>query len=358
MKACLKKMDDTMKALIERLAAERDLSDSELRQLIEYEGDDDCLFSAADRVRREHYGDGVFLRGLIEFTNHCKNDCLYCGIRRSNTSLERYRLTQEQILECCKTGYSLGYRTFVLQGGEDPYFDDERMCRIVSAIHSQYPDCAVTLSVGEKSRESYERFFRAGARRYLLRHETADEAHYRSLHPQEMSLENRKRCLRDLKEIGYQVGTGIMVGSPFQTTENIICDLRFMQELSPDMIGIGPFIHHKDTPFAEYKSGTAALTLRLISILRLMFPYALIPATTALGSIDPRGREKGLRAGANVIMPNLSPSEVRELYLLYENKICTSENAEMCKGCLERRVSSSGYRIVYSIGDVDRKEVK
>ncbi len=340
--------------LPEKLMWERDLSDDELAAVIGSAETDALLFQLADKVRREHYGDEVYLRGLIEFTNYCKNDCFYCGIRRSNRNVERYRLTQEQIMDCCKTGYALGYRTFVLQGGEDTYFTDERICGIVSAIHSAYPDCAVTLSIGEKSRESYERYFAAGARRYLLRHETADEGHYRRLHPSEMSLENRKRCLSDLKEIGYQVGAGFMVGSSFQTTENIIADLRFLQQLQPDMIGIGPFIRHPDTPFAEHENGSLELTLRLLAVLRLMFPYALIPATTALGSIHPKGREMGLKAGANVIMPNLSPTEVRELYLLYENKICTGENAEMCRGCLENRVHSSGYKIAYTVGDVRR----
>ena len=340
--------------LAERLYKDGNLADDELSAVIESEDHDALLFTLSDKVRREHYGDEVYLRGLIEFTNCCKNDCFYCGIRRSNRDLERYRLTREQIMDCCKTGHMLGYRTFVLQGGEDPYFTDERICEIISDIHSAYPDCAVTLSIGEKSRESYERYFAAGARRYLLRHETADDGHYRSLHPSEMSLDNRKRCLFDLKEIGYQVGSGFMVGSPFQTTEHIVTDLRFLQQLQPDMIGIGPFIRHPDTPFSEHENGSLELTLRLIAILRLMFPYALIPATTALGSIHPKGREMGLKAGANVIMPNLSPTEVRELYLLYENKICTGENAAQCKGCLENRVRSSGYRISYTIGDVRR----
>lgn len=340
--------------LAERLYIDGNLADDELSAVIESENDDAMLFALADKVRREHYRDEVYLRGLIEFTNFCRNDCFYCGIRRSNCNLERYRLTREQIIDCCRTGYMLGYRTFVLQGGEDPYFNDERICEIISEIHSAYPDCAVTLSIGEKSRESYERYFAAGARRYLLRHETADNGHYRCLHPSEMSLDNRKRCLYDLKEIGYQVGSGFMVGSPFQTTEHIMTDLRFLQQLQPDMIGIGPFIRHRDTPFAEHENGSLELTLRLIAILRLMFPYALIPATTALGSIHPKGREMGLKAGANVIMPNLSPTEVRELYLLYENKICTGENAALCKGCLENRVRGSGYSISYTIGDVRR----
>ena len=255
---------------------------------------------------------------------------------------------------CCREGYELGFRTFVLQGGEDPYFTDEKVCEIVSAIRENYEDCAITLSIGEKSRESYQAYFDAGANRYLLRHETANSEHYGKLHPASMTLENRKRCLYDLKEIGYQVGSGFMVGSPFQTTENLIEDLRFLEELQPDMIGIGPYINHAETPFKGYANGTLSQTLRLVSILRLMFPYALIPATTALGTIHPQGRELGLQAGANVVMPNLSPVDVRKKYDLYENKICTGEEAAQCRGCLEKRVEEAGYRIVTARGDVRR----
>lgn len=330
------------------------LSDDEFKELIEFDGNADFLTTAADKIRKKIYGSDVFIRGLIEFTNYCKNDCYYCGIRRSNTSAQRYRLTGDEILSCCREGYSLGFRTFVLQGGEDPYYTDEIMCGIVSGIRSEFPDCAITLSMGERSDDSYRALRRAGANRYLLRHETASDEHYRCLHPKDMTLDNRKKCLYTLKELGYQVGSGFMVGSPFQTTENLVADLRFLQELSPDMIGIGPYITHKQTPFADYKSGSAALTIRMISILRLMFPYALIPSTTALGTIHPQGRELGLKAGANVVMPNLSPVKVRLLYDLYENKICTGEEAAQCRECLERRVETAGYRIVTDIGDVKR----
>ena len=339
-------------SIVKTLRDEKDLTDTQLKELLETDAYDRELFAAACEVRKSVYGDKVYLRGLIEFTNYCRNDCLYCGIRRSNTNVGRYRLTPGQIMDCCKTGYRLGYRTFVLQGGEDGYFTDDRICDIVSEIHASFPDCAITLSIGEKSRESYERFYEAGARRYLLRHETADNAHYSRLHPEVMSPDERKRCLYELKEIGYQTGSGFMVGSPYQTTENIISDLRFLQELRPDMIGIGPFIHHADTPFAEFPDGSLELTLRLIAVLRLMFPYALIPATTALGSISPTGREQGLKAGANVVMPNLTPTEYRPKYMLYENKICIGEQSEQCRGCLEQRVKSAGLRIVNSIGDV------
>ena len=341
----------SLSELVERLFTEQDLKDSELKELLETEAFDQALFLAADTKRRELYGDEVYIRGLIEFTNYCRNNCYYCGIRRDNSHAERYRLCAEEILACCAEGYSLGFRTFVLQGGEDPYYADEYICQIVSEIRSRYPDCAITLSVGEKSRQSYEAFFEAGANRYLLRHETANEQHYKMLHPDSMSLQNRKRCLFDLKEIGYQVGSGFMVGSPYQTTENLIEDLRFLQKLQPHMIGIGPYITHAETPFASFGSGSLALTLRLIAILRLMFPYALIPATTALGTVHPQGRELGLKAGANVVMPNLSPVAVRKKYDLYENKICTGEEAAQCRSCLERRVSSAGYKIVTSIGN-------
>lgn len=340
--------------LVERLEREHDLPDEKLKEILETDVYDEALFAAADRVRRAQYGDAVYIRGLIEFTNYCKNNCYYCGIRRDNRCAERYRLTKEQILLCCAEGYALGFRTFVLQGGEDPYFNDDRVCEIVSAIRETYPDCAITLSIGEKSRESYQRYFEAGANRYLLRHETANDAHYGKLHPAELDPKVRKRCLYDLKAIGYQVGSGFMVGSPGQTTENLIEDLRFLQELSPDMIGIGPYITHAQTPFAGEKSGTLEMTLRLVAILRLMFPWALLPSTTALGTIHPEGREKGLKAGANVVMPNLSPSDVRKLYTLYDNKIHSGAEAAQSVNDLKTRVANAGYRVVVDAGHVKR----
>lgn len=343
-----------MEQLIETLRTQRDLSDEELTALITRESDDKDLFAAADAVRREHYGTDVFLRGLIEFTNVCQNDCYYCGIRKSNAQAQRYRLTQEQILHSCENGYRMGFRTFVLQGGEDPRNTDAWICSMVDKIKTAYPDCAVTLSIGEQSRASYQAYFEAGADRYLLRHETASDAHYRRLHPKEMSLANRKRCLFDLKEIGYQVGAGFMVGSPWQTPKELVADLRFLQELQPDMIGIGPFIPHHETPFADKQSGTLELTLRMLSILRLLFPYVLLPATTALGTISPIGRELGLKAGANVMMPNLTPTDARKHYDLYDNKICMDEEAAKCRLCQEGRVRSVGYQIVSDRGDVRR----
>ena len=339
---------------VNKLLKTKNLSDGELLELIKTDVFDEELFFAADKVRREHYGTDVYVRGLIEFTNYCKNNCYYCGIRHGNKKAVRYRLSREDIMECCREGYALGFRTFVLQGGEDPYYTDDIMCEIISSIRKEYPDCAITLSVGEKSRETYEKYFAAGANRYLLRHETADKEHYAMLHPNSMSLENRKRCLFDLKEIGFQVGSGFMVGSPYQTAENLLADLRFLQELMPDMIGIGPYLTHEQTPFADKENGSMELTLRLIAVLRLMFPYALLPSTTALGTIHPKGRELGLKAGANVVMPNLSPVNVRKLYELYENKICTGEEAAQCRGCLEKRVENAGYKIVTDIGNVKK----
>lgn len=337
-----------------KLCEERNLTDDELITLLETNEYDKSLFELADKVRKENYGIDVYVRGLIEFTNYCRNNCYYCGIRRDNKKAVRYRLSKEEILSCCDEGYKLGFRTFVLQGGEDLYFSDEKMIDIISNIRKKFADCAITLSIGERTKESYQAFFDAGANRYLLRHETASPEHYHKLHPESMSLENRKQCLFNLKEIGYQVGSGFMVGSPFQTTENIIEDLRFLQKLQPDMIGIGPYITHEQTPFAEQKNGSVELTLRLISVLRLMFPYALLPSTTALGTLHKQGRELGLKAGANVVMPNLSPVSVRKFYDIYENKICTGEEAAQCRGCLERRVLQAGYKIVTNIGDVKR----
>lgn len=338
--------------MIDKLRKNHILSCDEFKDLLSTDKYDEMLFESADKIRKSIYGNDVYIRGLIEFTNYCKNNCYYCGIRCENKNVLRYRLTKDEILECCREGYELGFRTFVLQGGEDNYFTDEIMCDIISSIRQEFEDCAITLSIGEKSYESYLSYFNAGANRFLLRHETADCEHYNKLHPKNMTLENRKKCLYDLKRIGFQVGSGFMVGSPFQTIENIIADLNFLYEFQPDMIGIGPYITHQDTPFCKYKSGSVELTLRLIAILRHMFPYALIPATTALGTLDSEGREKGLRAGANVVMPNLSPVSVRKLYALYENKISTGEEAAQNRALLEKRVINAGYRVVTARGDV------
>lgn len=340
-----------MNVLIEKLRRQQNLTDEQIAQLLSTDEYDTELFASALEIRKKHYGKQVFIRGLIEISSFCRNDCYYCGIRRSNINASRYRLTAEQIMECCRTGYDLGFRTFVLQSGEDPWFNDERMCSIVKSIKDKYPDCAVTLSLGERSRESYERLFEAGADRYLLRHETADEEHYGKLHPADMSLHERQMCLRNLKEIGYATGSGFMVGSPGQTIQTLISDIRFLQELEPDMIGIGPYLRHKDTPFRECDNGSLEMTLRLIGLLRHIFPKALIPSTTALGTIHPQGREMGMLAGANVVMPNLSPLEVREKYELYDDKICTGDEAAECRNCLERRMAVTGFEIVVGRGD-------
>ena len=340
--------------VVEKLIANRELTKEEYIKLLEAADDADTkemLKTEAVRLRRKYYGDKVFTRGLIEFTNYCKNDCYYCGIRRSNRNAGRYRLTKEEILECCQEGYGLGFRTFVLQGGEDPYFTDERMVDIIQSIKEGYPDCALTLSIGEKSYESYRRFREAGADRYLLRHETANDGHYRMLHPESMRLATRKQCLYDLKSLGYQVGAGFMVGSPGQTRETLAEDLLFLKELQPHMVGIGPFIPHHETKFAEEQAGSVEMTLFLLSVIRILLPKVLLPATTALGTADPRGREKGVEAGANVVMPNLSPLRNRKQYELYDNKICTGDEAAECRMCLSRRMQSVGYRVVDERGD-------
>jgi biotin synthase len=349
----IKEDTNRLKRLIDKLELEHQLSSDEYITLIDNRNAalSEYLFEKARRVREAYYGTDVYLRGLIEFTNYCKNDCYYCGIRRSNKNAERYRLTKEQILSCCEEGYRLGFRTFVLQGGEDGYYSDSDLIAIIRAIKSSFPDCAITLSIGERSAESYRAYYEAGAERYLLRHETADGAHYSKLHPESMTLENRKDCLWELKRIGYQVGCGFMVGSPGQSTSNLAADLIFLQELQPQMVGIGPFIPHHDTPFAKEPSGTAELTLFLLGLIRLMLPAVLLPATTALGTIDPMGREKGILAGGNVVMPNLSPREVRDKYLLYDNKICTGDEAAECRHCIEGRMNRVGYQIVVARGD-------
>ena len=346
-------MENKVLELIERLENEHSLTLEEYEYLIENrtEKSANILAEKARAVREKIYGKDVFIRGLIEVGNICKNDCLYCGIRRSNKLCERYRLSEEEILECCKEGYSLGFRTFVMQGGEDSYFSDEFMCGVIKKIKALYPDCAITLSLGEKSRESYERLYKAGADRYLLRHETADEQHYSKLHPENLTLKERMKCLADLKEIGFQTGCGFMVGSPFQTTRNLALDLKFVEEFKPQMCGIGPFIPHKDTPFKDYEAGAAELTCYLLSIIRLIHPEILLPSTTALGTIMKVGREKGILSGANVVMPNLSPLSVRKKYMLYNDKICTGDEAAEAVNNLAKSMEKIGYKIVTDRGD-------
>ena len=323
-------------------------SDENLKKLIETSCYDEELFKLADLKRKEIYGTDVFLRGLIEITNFCKNNCFYCGIRQQNDKIKRYRLTEKEILDCCLRAAKLGIKTFVLQGGEDDFFDDDRLSSLIVNIKKNFKDFAITLSLGEKTKESYEKLFKAGAERYLLRHETADEKHYESLHPKKMSLANRKNCLFNLKNLGFKVGSGFLVGSPFQKTEHLIKDLRFLQLLKPEMIGIGPFICHKETPFKDKKNGSINLTLKLIAILRLMFPKALIPATTALLSIKKNTLQKALKAGANVIMPNMSLKKYQNLYKLYDTK---KERKEKTIKKLKKNIYLAGYRFKVSRGD-------
>lgn len=340
-----------MKKLIDKLFEDKNLSDEELKILISDMPEPEYLYEKARIRAKEIYGNKVFIRGLIEVSNYCKNDCYYCGIRKSNRAADRYRLTDEEILSACENGYRLGFRTFVMQGGEDSRFTDERLVCLIKEIKSKYPDCAVTLSLGEKNDESYKKLRDAGADRYLLRHETACEAHYKRLHPTEMSYQNRMSCLKTLKKLGFQTGCGFMVGTPGQTVENIVSDLRFIQQLEPQMVGIGPFLPHKDTPFGGEKAGSAELTVYLLAIIRIMLPSVLLPATTALGTASENGREKGILAGANVIMPNLSPKEAREKYTLYNNKLHTgTENAyQLAK--LKEQIAKIGYEIVCDRGD-------
>ena len=342
-----------MQSLIDKLERDAVLNKDEFITLLKgFTGEDSgYLFKKSRAVADRVYGKDIYIRGLIEFTNYCKNNCYYCGIRRDNLCAQRYRLSKDEILACCANGYELGFRTFVLQGGEDPWYSDDKLIDIISAIKENYSDCALTLSFGEKSYEQYSLYRKAGVDRYLLRHETANEEHYAKLHPKELSSENRKRCLYNLKELGYQVGAGFMVGSPYQTIENITEDLLFLKELQPEMVGLGPFISHKETPFAKYPNGGLDMVLFLIGIVRLMLPNALIPATTALGTIHPQGRELGILAGANVVMPNLSPVSVRKKYMLYDNKICTGEEAAECRFCLQNRMKKIGYELVVDRGD-------
>lgn len=343
--------------LIDKLETTRSLSLEEYRLLIEGFSPEISEYAAKKAVekRKAVYGNDVYIRGLIEVSNICKNDCYYCGIRRSNKKCERYRLGKEEILDCAKQGYELGFRTFVLQGGEDAKFTDEFLVDIIKSLKSNHPDCAITLSLGERSFESYKTLKSAGADRYLLRHETADKEHYEKLHPKEMSHQNRMDCLKNLKSLGYQVGIGFMVGSPYQTPLTLAKDLKFIETFGPAMCGIGPYLTHKDTPFKDMPSGSLELTLYLLSLIRLIDPAILLPATTALGTVHPKGREMGILAGANVVMPNLSPVRVRKKYELYDNKICTGEEAAECKFCLTRRIQSVGYQIVTHRGD--KKEI-
>lgn len=340
------------KLLVDKLETTHRLNKEEWVCLIENgEKIKEYIFEKARKIADNFYGKKVFIRGLIEFTNYCRNDCLYCGIRRSNEKVNRYRLTEDEIFECCKEGYELGFRTFVLQGGEDMYFTDEMMVKIISGIKEKYPDCALTLSVGERNKETYEKYYRAGADRFLLRHETANECHYAKLHPEKLTLKNRMKCLYDLKDIGFQTGCGMMIGSPYQTSENLAEDMIFLSEFKPHMVGMGPFVSHKDTPFADFENGSSNKTILMLGLTRIMLPEVLLPATTALGTVDGSGREKAVLAGANVVMPNLSPLSVRKKYMLYDNKISTGDEAAESLNSLKARMKKIGYEISHERGD-------
>ena len=342
-----------VKELINKLYKEHRLDRQEWTQVLSDFTEEDRIYAAglAREVADNIYGKDIYIRGIVEFSNICKQNCYYCGLRCGNSKLERYRLTEQQILECCDSGYEYGFRTFVLQSGEDPYYTTETICSIVKCLKERHPDCAVTLSLGEKTYEEYKAYREAGADRYLLRHETANEEHYGKLHPAEMSWKNRMECLDNLKKLGYQTGCGVMIGSPEQTVECLVDDMLYMQDFEPEMIGLGPFLPHSDTPFRDKPKGSYEMTLYMISLCRLMLPTVLLPATTALGTIRPNGREQGVLAGANVIMPNLSPVQVRDKYMLYDNKICTSDTSSECRGCIERRMENIGYKVVITRGD-------
>lgn len=339
--------------LINKLNTDGVLTKDEFLKILKTYTPDDLTYAQklAVNISEKYFKKQIYIRGLIEFTNICKQDCFYCGLRCSNSKIERYRLTDQQILDCCETGNMLGFKTFVLQGGEDPYFDDDKMCSLISEIKSKYPECAVTLSIGERSKNSYQKLFEAGADRYLLRHETANTEHYSKLHPKNLSLASRKQCLFDLKEVGFQTGCGFMVGSPYQTFETIAEDLLFIYELQPHMVGIGPFIPHKDTPFGDKPQGDLLLTLLLLALVRIMLKTVLLPSTTALGTIAPDGREQGILSGANVVMPNLSPTDVRKKYMLYNNKISMGSEAAEGLADLKSRLEKIGYSIAFTRGD-------
>ncbi len=348
------------KFLIDKLNKEKTLSKQEWITLIGSYTEDDCNYaiSLATEIVKKIYGSKIFMRGLIEISNYCKNDCYYCGIRCGNKNAARYRLSKEDILMCADEGYVLGFRTFVLQGGEDLHYTDEIMCDIIKTLKKKYPDCAVTLSLGEKTKETYKKYFDAGADRYLLRHETANGDHYAKLHPEKMSPATRKECLFNLKNIGFQVGAGFMVGSPYQTVENLAEDMMFLGDFKPHMVGIGPFIPHKDTPFAKESAGDVTLTLFLLALTRIMLPAVLLPSTTALGTAEKDGRIKGILAGANVIMLNLSPQEVKAKYMLYDNKVGTTGQTVNHKKDFEEKLKEIGYEAVIGRGDFYKGETK
>ena len=342
-----------MKCVVDKLRKEHRLSSDGYRALLTMRDPQDVnyLITQAREVAQQQFGKGIFLRGLVELTNVCRNDCLYCGIRRSNGHLARYTITREQVLACCEQGFELGFRTFVLQGGEWGEERSEWIAGLISEIRSRWPECAITLSLGEHPRETYAMWKNAGANRYLLRHETHNERHYHLLHPDGMSVHHRLQCLNWLKELGFQVGTGIMVGSPFQSLKTLVEDIEYLVDFQPQMIGIGPFIPQHDTPFARFPAGTVDMTTRLYAILRLAMPQALIPSTTAIASLSPDGRLRGILAGANVVMPNLSPEDNRKQYALYDNKAALGAESAQGVKKLADELAKIGYHIDWSRGD-------
>ena len=344
-----------MRELVEHLARCHKLDATALGQLLRSAvAEDDVLQLLRDtavRTARQQFGLGVYVRGLIELSSFCRCDCLYCGLRRSNRTAERYRLTSEEVMECCREGYALGFRTFVLQGGEDGTHTDAWLSELIGKMRTTYPDVAITLSLGERSEESYRILKEAGANRYLLRHEAANDELYASLHPSSRGLEHRLDCLRALKRCGYQTGMGMMIGVKGQTIDHIVEDLLLIERMQPEMVGIGPFLPHRATPLGEEPAGELRLTLATIAIVRLMLPHALLPSTTALATLTPRGRLEGILSGANVVMPNLSPSSVRAKYAIYENKASWGKEAAEGIAALNSELETIGYHIDFSRGD-------
>lgn len=354
-------VSNKIKFLVNKLAKNSNLEKDEFLYIIENITTEEVnyLYKKAYEVKYIYYQNRVFLRGLIEISNYCNMGCKYCGINYKSEKIDRYRLTPDEILKCCEIGYGLGYKTFVLQGGEDPFYSDEVIVKILKRIKSNFPEVRITLSIGERSKESYQKIFAAGADRYLLRHETASRRLYEHVHPDSMSFDNRRKCLMYLKEIGYQVGAGFMVGLPTQNNEDLVEDLVFLKELKPEMIGIGPYLCHEDTELRGNDSGTLEETLVMVALTRLLLPKTLLPATTALGTLDELGREKALKAGANVLMPNISPTENRAKYEIYQNKICITDTSDQCRNCIEARIIGVGHEIDLGVGDYidfERKE--
>jgi biotin synthase len=334
--------------LADKLEREQILSREEFKTLLTLDRQE-MLFARARSVAMQIFGNKIYIRGLIEFSNYCKQNCLYCGLRYDNRQLERYRLSKEEILECCEKGHRFGFKTFVLQSGEDNHYTTENMTSIIQTIRKQYPDYAITISNGEKDVATYQAYYDAGANRFLLRHETINPEHYSKLHARERKIETRTECLEQLKKIGFQTGSGIMVGSPGQTIDNIIDDIYFLEKLQPEMIGVGPYLVNKNTPFKNENNGSLELTLRLLSIFRLMCPSVLLPATTALETISSNGRIKGILAGANVVMSNLTPPNFRKNYQLYDGK--TEEIAAINITRFREELNRAGYEISYERGD-------